>query len=327
MERINNLDFIRGLCILYVVFYHMSLTYGLISFNSTNGYVLFNMMSFFMTPFYVFSGYMFSNRRSPKAFVKNKINKLIIPYLFWGAISIIIFYAYQYISLGTIQPLSPFEGFLGTCGLKSNTPLWFFFSLFAVSTIYYFAQRFMSNSKLNIFILLCFVFAYIVHNRMQLFSWGNISLGLVYFHLGHYLKKLVENTERRFLLLLFFGALCIYILINVFDSQNMAFVLLYQREGMFILNLPFSLAACYILWFITSRMRNSNIISWVGKNSLVLFASHRIILNYCYDPIIRLIKPNILYSEYMLTGGVMVAIAYIIFLYALNRYMPKVIGA
>lgn len=129
MNRLNNLDFIRGVCILYVVFVHMSMTNGLISFQSMNGYTIFYMMSFFMVPFYVFSGYLFSDRRAPKEYVSNKIKKLVIPYLFWAVLSAVVFYVYQYVTIRTIHPFDIFNGFISTCGLKSNTPLWFFFSL------------------------------------------------------------------------------------------------------------------------------------------------------------------------------------------------------
>lgn len=326
MKRINNLDVVRGLCILYVVFYHMSLTYGIISFQSTNEHIFFNVMSFFMIPFYLFSGYLFSSKRSPKEYIINKVNKLIIPYLFWGALSVLIFYIYQVIFYGTVDLLMPFDGFLSTCGLKSNTPLWFFFSLFIVSIVYYFAQRYFSNTQLNIFILLSFIFALIVHNRLQIFSWGNIALGLVYYHIGYYFKRFSDNLSNKQLNISFIIAICIFILINIFDPQNLAFVLLYQREGNFILNLPFSLSACYILWFITRKFSKKNALTWIGENSLVLFASHRIILNWCYDPIIRNLEPNISYFKYMFMGGVIIFLIYITLVYVLKKYIPKVIG-
>lgn len=103
-------------------------------------------------------------------------------------------------------------------------------------------------------------------------------------------------------------------------------MLLYQREGLFVLNLPFSLAACYLLWFITRKIRKANVISWIGNNSLVLFASHRIILNWIYDPIIRYYNPDTTYCEYMLTGGVIILFAYVVLTLTLKKYFPKAMG-
>lgn len=303
MNRINNLDFIRGLCILYVVFYHMSLTYGFITFQSVNGHACFNVMSFFMTPFYVFSGYLFSGKRDTREYLLNKSRKLMVPYLFWGVLSIVVFYAFQYVSTGTIHPLMPFEGFFSTCGLKSNTPLWFFFSLFMVSVVYYIAWKHLTAGRMHIFVLLCFVFAFIVHNRLQVFSWGNIALGLVYYHMGCNFRIWVDKANGRQLKRCFIYALCVFVLINILNPQNMAFVSLYQREGNFVLNLPFSLSGCYMLWFMTRKISRPNPISWIGKNSLVLFASHRIVLNWCYDPMARCLNPDISYCEYLLMGG------------------------
>lgn len=324
--RLANLDMIRGLCILYVVFYHMSTQYGLISHGSTNGHDFFDVMSFFMTPFYVFSGFLFSCKREPKAFVMNKIQKLIIPYLFWSGLSIVAFLVYQYFSMGIVHLASVFEGFPSTLALRSDTPLWFFISLFAVSVIYYFIHQCLSNRQKDFFILLCFVFAYIVHNRLQLFSWGNISLGLVYYHLGYLFRKWSSHAGEAVLARWFVVAVAVFVLFNIFAPQNMSFVLLVVREGNFMLNLPYSLSACFILWFITRKIDNTNLISRTGQYSLTLYASHRIILNWCFDPIVRYIKPGISYCEYMLIGGGIILVIYMILLLTLKRYCPRLIG-
>lgn len=44
-NRIQYLDLIRGGLILYVVFYHMSMQFGLISYESGNRPLLFSIMS------------------------------------------------------------------------------------------------------------------------------------------------------------------------------------------------------------------------------------------------------------------------------------------
>lgn len=96
-NRIQYLDLIRGGLILYVVFYHMSMQFGLISYESGNRPLLFSIMSFFMTSFYFFSGFLFSSKRSASDFVYNKVRKLLFPYVFWSVISLVVYYANRYI--------------------------------------------------------------------------------------------------------------------------------------------------------------------------------------------------------------------------------------
>ena len=64
--RLDNLDLIRGILILYVVLYHMSSQYGIINFQGTKSHIIFDLLSFFMAPFYFFSGFLFSNKREFK---------------------------------------------------------------------------------------------------------------------------------------------------------------------------------------------------------------------------------------------------------------------
>lgn len=90
-NRIQYLDLIRGGLILYVVFYHMSMQFGLISYESGNRPLLFSIMSFFMTSFYFFSGFLFSSKRSASDFVYNKVRKLLFPYVFWSVISLVVY--------------------------------------------------------------------------------------------------------------------------------------------------------------------------------------------------------------------------------------------
>ena len=278
--RLDNLDLIRGILILYVVLYHMSSQYGIINFQGTKSHIIFDLLSFFMAPFYFFSGFLFSNKREFKEYVTNKIHNLLIPYLFWTAVSLPIFYISNFITTGEIHFISPFKSLIGTLAVSSNTPLWFFISLFFVNIIYYCISKY---KNINIIIFISFLFALLVHNRIQIFSWGNISLGLVYFHLGYTFAKYAKAdmiNKKTYLI----GAIIVFILIFICNTQNLAFVTLYQRKGLFLLNLPYSIAACYILWYCSIRIRKISFVNWVGRHSLVLFASHQFILIFIYDP-------------------------------------------
>lgn len=107
-NRIQYLDLIRGGLILYVVFYHMSMQFGLISYESGNRPLLFSIMSFFMTSFYFFSGFLFSSKRSASDFVYNKVRKLLFPYVFWSVISLVVYLCKQIYFIWDNRLLSTF---------------------------------------------------------------------------------------------------------------------------------------------------------------------------------------------------------------------------
>ena len=61
--RIDYFDWIRGIMVLWMLVYHISLNYGRITFREPeDGCSPFTFLSFFMATFYVASGYFFSTR-------------------------------------------------------------------------------------------------------------------------------------------------------------------------------------------------------------------------------------------------------------------------
>lgn len=202
--------------------------------------------------------------------------------------------------------------------------MWFLFSLYIVSVFYYIIDTIFSKFRLLI-VILCFVFAFIVHNRLQILSWGNISLGLVYYHCGYEFRKYSDVKKFNSILVLV-GSILIFVLIVCFDRQNLAFVNLSQRRGMFILNLPFSLSASYILFYISEKIKCIPWVNYIGCYSLVLFASHRVILNWIYDPLIMQLVPNISFPLYVILGFSIILFFYILILLPLKKYFPEFIG-
>ena len=136
MKRIAYLDQIRGLMILWMLVVHISLNYGYIQFGTpVKSPDVFSLMSFFMTPFYVFSGYLFSSKRNFREFSMNKVRKLIVPYFFFTIFGICIYELYVLLVSGEIN-FNFMKSFIPTASFNTNTPCWFFISLFFVCEIY-----------------------------------------------------------------------------------------------------------------------------------------------------------------------------------------------
>ena len=128
---------------------HISLNYGYIKWGvPSTGINAFSLMSFYMSPFYLFSGYLFSNKRDFRGFTMNKVRKLFLPYLVFTLFGILVFEGYSLLSKQSLD--SGFlNSFLPTAAFNTNTPCWFFISLFFVCEFYYIAYSFVNkfNSK------------------------------------------------------------------------------------------------------------------------------------------------------------------------------------
>ena len=84
MKRLEELDTIRGLMILWMLVVHISLNYGHIIFGTPfQRFSIFSWMSFFMVPFFFFSGFCFKEGVPFMTFLKKKALTLIVPYIFY----------------------------------------------------------------------------------------------------------------------------------------------------------------------------------------------------------------------------------------------------
>ena len=329
--RIGYLDSIRGLMLFWMLVVHISLNYGIIKFGEAVVKPdVFSMMSFFMTPFYFFSGYLFNTKRSFRDFTLNKINKLIIPYVFFTIFGIVIYQIYCKITNGTFDLSSGYlKSFISTACLKSNTPCWFFISLFCVSEIYYILSKHVGNGTKRIIILIAFVLAFFTNGKTQILGYGNVLLGLVYFHCGQELK----NNKELFLLhetKVLVIASVLFLTLGLLLPSSLSFVLNLLKGGNYFVNFVFSLSACLILFLTLSKLNDRNkvvsIIQYFGQISLVVFAFHRPVLNYISGPILQSLCPEISYAVF-LGGNLVLLLLLSVFIHKfLNKHVPWAIG-
>lgn len=143
MKRVNWLDAIKGLGIVLVILSHAGLIprYGEIL---TAGY---------MALFYIAAGYTYKEPESFHAFIKQKANRLLLPYCFYGILSVLLamavnsFYSDSYDILSGIKGLlysryslyvPPRDTNIFLLKNTYNTPLWFLTSIFTSYIAFFF---------------------------------------------------------------------------------------------------------------------------------------------------------------------------------------------
>lgn len=322
--RLNNLDWIRGLAVLWVVIVHISLNYGIIQFGvPREGCNIFDWLSFYMVPFFVVSGYFFSPRES---FVKTRAQKLLVPYVFFSFWGIFI---YEVNSLITQHSLSFFslKNALPTAALFCNTPCWFFWSLFWICILYNFISKIKKNYVKNVIVAFCFFIALGLEGKDQVVGCGNIFLGIVYFHIGLLFRRFELDLKRKWV---FIVALIVYGIISFFYPQQFSFVLDLLTKGNFVINFIFSIAAMIVLWNVAAFGKHDNrvgrFICFIGRDSLVLFAFHRPVLNWVVQPILKMVNPNMSYFLFLTCSLFLICSLFIVLNYIMRRFFPKMLG-
>lgn len=335
LYRLNHLDVIRGLMIFWMLVNHISLNYGFIKFGDTTpGVTVFTLMSFFMTPFYVFSGYFFSNKRNFLSFTMYKVRKLLIPYMAFTLFGILVFELYSFIVKHSLD-IGFMYSFIPTATFNTNTPCWFFISLFFVCEFYYITYFFVSklNSRwgrqlMRLVILCCFILAYLSKNHPQYFGYGNILLGLVYFHLGQELRN-YESWIKKNSMIVFISAVLLYCAIGFVYPTSLSFVLNILTRGNYFTNIMFSISACMLLWFISQKFDNTILgksLAYIGRILLVVFAFHRPVLNWILQPMIMKVYPSVSYPEFIIICILILLLLAILLEKAMSVYTPKLIG-
>ena len=92
-KRLEYFDLARGLLILWMLVVHVALTFGVIKFRGGDYSPLspFVWLSWFMVPFFVFSGYFFNGTTTIVQTIKIAAYSLMMPYLVWTLFGLCVY--------------------------------------------------------------------------------------------------------------------------------------------------------------------------------------------------------------------------------------------
>ena len=196
MQRLHNIDFVRGFAIILVILGH-SIQYGSGEAYRNSGEFYNNMIfkfiySFHMPLFIMLSGYLFCytvDRYSTRQFIKNRIKRLLIPIISWGCIMFIITAGIQHkefrlhLILSCIRYCIENNWFLWAV-LISSFIVYFISHVFHDSLICYivmFALLFITpddfNFKLYKYIFPFFLIAYFFHKKESMYKRHRFAVG------------------------------------------------------------------------------------------------------------------------------------------------------
>lgn len=315
-KRINYIDVARGLGIFLVMIGHLD-----------TGEVLHNLIYSFHMPFFFFlSGYLNKSTSDFKVLLYKKFKTLIVPYFFFGTLSIVIMLAIKIITnnpiefkhLHDIMRLSYYNG----NPIPMNKVIWFLAVLFWVEIFNYLLK------KINVFIkivvscgigyLLSFL---LVTNDLRLpFGLDILPMALCFFLIGITSKLLV----KRYL-----------------DKVNLIFVFLFTVLALLLINFKFTvhvdimnldygnlllLFICFVLGTLSLislsvLIKKNSIIEFYGRNSLVVLGVHLILIRLL-NVLLDLFNFNIVWYLQFLA---VLIILYPIILF-MNKYLPFFVG-
>lgn len=273
-QRIEWIDNAKGIGLLLVILGHLKAPF-------LSAWIY----TFHMPLFFFLSGVVFSSGKyKPRKFILKRINSLVVPYFVLGAV---IFLFYVIVFLIQHQPTSEYLIMLKEFLLQRHYwTIWFLAALFFTEIIY-FAIDYLLSDRIVPVTIVSILFAVIGFVYYRLDGKGlpwNIDIAFVaqlFFHMGHMFKR-----SRKYQDLLFFNyrwvcvsVLLLLITINIvcaklcikYSGQSIDMSIgLYGNEVLTV----FSALAAILATCIISNKIHWDALSWLGKNTMVIFSWH-----------------------------------------------------
>ena len=267
-KRIEFIDLAKGLCISLVLLYH-------IHDFETN---VERALLFFRMPLYYFlSGIFFKDYSGFIDFSIRKINKLIVPYLFFflaGYIAGMIGYFLHFYEKGIVE--EPFRWNmifdvftkLGRGeNIGYNAPIWFLISLFEVNIMFYLLKILIKNNAA--LLVACFCIGLVATLWVGALPYfGDYTLKALPFFAGGYMaKKWLINPvwkKKIYFLIAVIGFAFIY---------SCAILPLHIRTS-FIVTCLAGFVGIFMILSISQVLQKLPLISYIGRYSLIVLGFH-----------------------------------------------------
>ena len=284
-KRIEFIDLAKGVCILLVILMHCGVPFEPAGFRALR-----------MPLYFVLSGLFFKDYGGFKSTVWKKINKLIIPFIFFYILAHCIIQLNFFIK-GTINE-SPYHIFdFINESYYFNRPIWFLLCLFWDNLIFLCICRSAKNEiARGILVLITGLIGfYFVREAIVLPIQLSPALNsLPFFYLGYLLKRtsLLYPSERKsFEWGLIVVLLGIGINLSVFLDQPCISFLENEIHGNLIIVYLTSAAMVIGTLLLCKKIGRLPVVSYIGRYSIIPLGIHWVLIHY-----INKIMPSLPYS-------------------------------
>lgn len=287
LQRLNFIDFMKGICILTVVVRHI---YPQL-FPGQLGVIIYAVQ---VPVFFYLSGVLDSKKsNSIKNSIYKNVDRIFIPYLFWSFIGIAIFLPFEYYSFtadrnGDILSYSSLKVFILTPNkhLITNYPCWFLLALFEIKIISLVIDNLSRKLKFNPIIeyvmiaLLVIIIYYLCLSNIKFpLSITSAIVNIPFFYFGrltrnHIFRPVSVKYKILFITMSIASCILLYYYMTTYDSNNCI--------------LPSNILKTYILisigiivtYTISITIHNFTIINFIGVNSMIILVTHVILINF-----------------------------------------------
>lgn len=278
-QRIAYIDFMKCLCIMLIVMYHID--HEFFNYFAPN---LNNALQAFRLPMYYFiSGIFFKLYEGFADFTRRKVNNILVPFVFFVvlAFGVRCFEALVRFAVGAepidVSPLRLVEPFYMR-QWEMTGPLWFLLSLFWVNVIFYALQRYIKPvwGLIAATVVLSLVGYGLAYNKIQLPLMLDTSLvALPFFVLGWSMKRVkpLPVTPGWVLFRILLLGIAAFPIYRLSEFMNLHYQILPAYWKLYLL--PFF--AILVLYLACMSLPRIPVLCHYGRYSLIILGTHPLI--------------------------------------------------
>ena len=318
-KRVEYVDYIRGLCVTWVVWYH----------TTHPDFVEFS----FRIPLFFFASGIFFRPYPWKKFWRKKFNQLIVPFILFY----LIYYIYLIITNALkFHSLSSFDysciwdvfgTYSATESFVVNPPLWFICALINLQLLLYVSSKLIRN-KWSLLLFALFIttigLVYIQHIPTP-FMIGRSLRYFIYYVSGFIFGKSLISCldDKKETIKILSASLFVFISILIIKTI-IPIKSLYVHEITDCFEIYSIILLLFVLFSNIYKIPIMYPFKYFGVNSYIVFGMHEI-----YHTTLRIIMQNI-YGEVTITLGIIQTIITLLLLWPtiwlFNKYIPKLVG-
>lgn len=268
--RYNYIDVIKGILILIVIVHHI------IGLMNSYGYSIINLeklyVPFFMPAFFVVTGFCSNFNKPKELFLKTELKRLLIP-------AVVFFIIIRFNIMVIDGEFTLYNSLKWIAKLLVYGGSWFLVALL-VSKVIYFLLNFKFDSKKRVIFagvgLLIASLAWWMGVYEVWYLWHALGL-LVFLAIGQKLKEF-EIQLKHFVVCSVVYGLYVFALVK-FHLHMPRITSTFDMYPWEIFHFVIAaVAETIIVWFIGRLISKNRILEYFGRNSLVVFVTHWIIL-------------------------------------------------
>lgn len=321
-QRIEYIDLAKGFCILLVVFTHANS-----AFLGEVEYAIEDALKIFRMPLYFFlSGLFFKPYEGYIGFLKRKINKLLIPFLFFHIASCFIV---PILNRTSFEWHTLWDILLGYDG-SPNVPLWFLICLFWQNQIFYALYKLSVTMKYPVFAisilsvvigLLGYAMGGTAYN-IKAMNIGTAFTTMPFFAVGYLFRChtdiLYPTNWDKWLIPL--AVLCFLFTYCLTDGKAEYFINMYQVSAPVLYVSAFS--GVLGILFLSKSLIRLPFVSYVGRYSIMILVTHAPFMQRVMPLLFRLNLPYWWITS--VSATVIVSLSYILLIPLMKRFLPYV---